>query len=276
MIGLGSNRLTVCRRGGMSVTQAGRGGMEWLAGVRWPRWSTPYSAAATAALKAQFQTQWPTIRDYGFAHPALVPFINEDPMLVMSLIAGLGTRLVTTNNASWIDTGLSMPNGARLKAKVTILGANNHNVILGAHELSSPYKRNMVGFHNGTFWLGEGNSDYNGGSYSIGSTYEVDGTTKKGASTMSVNGTIVIATNTNTDDRSARNLYLFANNNTNSGASQFFNGRAEYAQVYDTSDVLLKHYVPYKNGTTDTMLDIVGLQVADLHGTLTISETPAS
>ena len=30
MIGLGSNRLTVCRRGGMSVTQAGRGGMEWF------------------------------------------------------------------------------------------------------------------------------------------------------------------------------------------------------------------------------------------------------
>ena len=92
MIGLGSNRLTVCRRGGMSVTQAGKGGMEWL-GVRDPIWASPYSAQATAALKDAFTAaQWQTIKAYGFAHPALVPFINEDPMLVMSLIEGLGTR----------------------------------------------------------------------------------------------------------------------------------------------------------------------------------------
>ena len=102
MIGLGSNRLTVCRRGGMRVTQAGRGGMEWLAGWRRPSWASPYSAQATAALKAQFPTQWPTIRDYGFAHPALVPFINEDPMMVMSLIEGLGTRWLVGDGASWV------------------------------------------------------------------------------------------------------------------------------------------------------------------------------
>ena len=80
MIGLGSNRLTVCRRGGMSVTQAGRGGMEWLAGGRYPDWATPYSGQATAALKAQFPTQWPTIRDYGFAHPEIVPYVNANPL----------------------------------------------------------------------------------------------------------------------------------------------------------------------------------------------------
>ena len=80
MIGLGSNRLTVCRRGGMSVTQAGKGGMEWLAGGRVPSWASPYSAQATAALKAQFPTQWPTIRDYGFAHPEIVPYVNANPL----------------------------------------------------------------------------------------------------------------------------------------------------------------------------------------------------
>ena len=102
MIGLGSNRLTCCRRGGMSVTQAGRGGMEWLAGYREPSWASPYSRQATAALKAQFPTQWPTIRDYGFAHPALVPFINEDPMLVMSLIEGLGWRGLKNTTDAYI------------------------------------------------------------------------------------------------------------------------------------------------------------------------------
>ena len=102
MIGLGSNRLTVCRRGGMSVTQAGRGGMEWLAGGRAPLWSSPYSAAATAALKAQFPTQWPTIRDYGFAHPEIVGYVNAAP-----LIGGYISGAVEPNAAAYpIQLGL--------------------------------------------------------------------------------------------------------------------------------------------------------------------------
>ena len=102
MIGLGSNRLSVCRRGGMSVTQAGRGGMEWL-GVRAPLWSSPYSAQATAALKAQFSLeQWATIRDYGFAHPEIVPYVNAAP-----LIGGYVSGAVEPNAAAYpIQLGL--------------------------------------------------------------------------------------------------------------------------------------------------------------------------
>ena len=69
--------------------------MEWLAGVRWPRWSSPYSVQATAALKAQFSLeQWATIRDYGFAHPEYIAAINfaapQDPEIMYSLIPELG------------------------------------------------------------------------------------------------------------------------------------------------------------------------------------------
>lgn len=42
---------------------------------------SPYSLAATQALRAAFPAYWTAIRDYGYAHPQLVPFINEDPML---------------------------------------------------------------------------------------------------------------------------------------------------------------------------------------------------
>ena len=112
MIGLGSNRLTVCRRGGMSVTQAGRGGMEWLAGGRMPSWASPYSAQATAALLAQFPTQWPTIRDYGFAHPEIVGYMNayapEDAKIAYSLVPTLGkVRLLVNSNNAYIDTGVA-------------------------------------------------------------------------------------------------------------------------------------------------------------------------
>lgn len=113
MIGLGSNRLTVCRRGGMSVTQAGRGGMEWLAGGRMPSWASPYSAQATAALLAQFPTQWPTIRDYGFAHPEIVPIINQwapiDAGLMYRLIPSLGKKLwLKRTGLAYIDTGIKV------------------------------------------------------------------------------------------------------------------------------------------------------------------------
>ena len=82
MIGLGSNRLTVCRRGGMSVTQAGRGGMEWLAGGRMPSWASPYSAQATAAIIKAFPSTFPTMLQYGKDNPDIVPYVNENPMIV--------------------------------------------------------------------------------------------------------------------------------------------------------------------------------------------------
>ena len=86
MIGLGSNRLTVCRRGGMSVTQAGRGGMEWLAG-NGKRRESPYSAQATAALKDAYPDLWTTLRDFGFRNPDKVPFINQYPLVAPYLLA---------------------------------------------------------------------------------------------------------------------------------------------------------------------------------------------
>lgn len=101
MIGLGSNRLSVCRRGGMSVTQAGRGGMEWLAGGRMPSWASPYSAQATAALKDAFTAaQWATIKAYGFAHPEIVPYVNANPTigLFAATYDGFGDMII--NNAN--------------------------------------------------------------------------------------------------------------------------------------------------------------------------------
>ena len=122
MIGLGSNRLTVCRRGGMSVTQAGRGGMEWLAGGRMPSWASPYSAQATAALQAQFPTQWPTIRDYGFAHPEIVGYMNayapEDAKIAYSLVEGIGVRYLVGNQGKYFKLGIKPSEDMSLKLAV--------------------------------------------------------------------------------------------------------------------------------------------------------------
>ena len=151
MIGLGSNRLTVCRRGGMSVTQAGRGGMEWLAGGRRPRWASPYSAAATAALKAQFPTQWPTIRDYGFAHPEIVPYMNayapEDAKIAYSLVAGLGIRAIINGAGAWLDTEFTATGG--MLAYIGMKPVSGKTFEIGSHNTSAQgstnnYNRNVI------------------------------------------------------------------------------------------------------------------------------------
>ena len=68
---------------------------------------SPYNSAATAVLQNAFPSQWTTIRDYGFAHPALVPYINEDPMLVCSLMELGKIRKLICDGASGINTNLS-------------------------------------------------------------------------------------------------------------------------------------------------------------------------
>lgn len=160
MIGLGSNRLTVCRRGGMSVTQAGRGGMEWLAGGRVPSWASPYSAQATAALLAQFPTQWPTIRDYGFAHPEIVPYVNDDPMIVMSLISGLGDRgFLTSDGHSTIDTAHTPTKDVKTHTKF-ILPSNDAKIYGSA-----------ISFNSRTFEL----YGYGGGEINYGDNCQIVG-----------------------------------------------------------------------------------------------------
>ena len=105
MIRLDGNSLAAFRGCGVAGTVQSVAGCELFGAAREPLWASPYSAAATRALKDAFTAaQWVTIRDYGFAHPALVPFINEDPMLVMSLIDGLGTRWLVGDGTAYIVT----------------------------------------------------------------------------------------------------------------------------------------------------------------------------
>ena len=80
-----------------------------------PSWASPYSAQATAALKAQFPTQWPTIRDYGFAHPEIVGYMNayapEDAKIAYSLVEGIGVRYIQGDGIGYIYTDIQATSG---------------------------------------------------------------------------------------------------------------------------------------------------------------------
>ena len=269
MIGLGKKYLTAAGFGRYRITAASLGNLDLLGTLSWLK-----AATKQAILGAFGDDGWAVIKATnaylnGIAASdrdkatALAGFVNEDPMMVCSLgleVQGvtMPIRWLVTDNKSWIDTGSSLDQGARLKAHIIIKGSNAHNVILGAHELSSPYKRNMVGFYNGTFWLGCGNSDLNGGTASINGEYVINGTTKRGAPNMVVDGTQVI-NGTDSGARSARNLYFLANNNTANGGSQFFNGHIAYGEVYDENETLLRNFVPCKHNNEAGWLDLVNV-----------------
>ena len=184
MIGLGSNRLTVCRRGGMRVTQAGRGGMEWLAGGRIPSWAIPYSAQATAALKAQFPTQWPTIRDYGFAHPEIVGYMNayapEDAKIAYSLVPTLGKIRGLRTNAN-ITTDIRVYKDNVCKALFMNEYSSTDTAIFSTNPSVRGSSAGMtywrLFFHSNSWyydWFNDGGGRVTGGSAQANKWYEVE------------------------------------------------------------------------------------------------------
>ena len=203
MIGLGSNRLTVCRRGGMSVTQAGRGGMEWLAGGRMPSWASPYSAQATAALQAQFPTQWPTIRDYGFAHPEIVGYMNayapEDAKIAYSLVEGIGTRWIVKTGTAWFNTEytpLAFP--LNLKFKWVWSSHGGEKDFFGNFNGSHGTSEIFVSGGNGNSWYQWAGSAWSFGSIADGTVYvgEFEYTAATGRKAI-INGTTYTSTQSN-------------------------------------------------------------------------------
>ena len=80
--------------------------------------ASPYSAAATAALKAQFPSYWSAISQYGYDNPSMVPYINEDPYFIASLINVGKTRWLVSDGNSWIVTNI--PSSQNLKTKIVV------------------------------------------------------------------------------------------------------------------------------------------------------------
>lgn len=273
MIGLGSNRLTVCRRGGMSVTQAGRGGMEWLAGGRVPSWANPYSAQATAALKAQFPTQWPTILDYGVAHPALVPFINEDPMLVCSLMElGKIRELVASDGLSWIDPGFDLTSDLTFSYKTT--ASLRTGVHTGSNSIQSPAMFIAPSKSGSTYAIFISSWSSNN---AVDTAYMQVELTSSQVVIKDANGTTK-QTYSRGSNTISRHILLFASNGSNNYVYQA-NGRGTDAHFKNNSKEV--YLVPFVSTTRNGMLDIHDLEHPTFYpnqgtGTFTTSETPAS
>lgn len=289
MIGLGSNRLTVCRRGGMRVTQAGRGGMEWLAGGRLPRWATPYSAQATAALLAQFPTQWPTIRDYGFAHPEIVGYMNayapEDAKIAYSLVEGIGTRWLVGDGTAYIDTLYVHKSTTAANITYKCDTRRNWACLFGYRNVS--YSANAYNFWNG--WSSAvhcysrtGNEKAGTVAFEADAKYhaETSGLVAKIYKNGALSETI---TSTGKNNGGLGTWFLFSCNKAGSATgkqtectTQAFISDFEILE----SGEMIKHFVPFKRNGAMGMIDLLTGTFygnANSSGSFTESiETPAS
>ena len=292
MIGLGSNRLTVCRRGGMSVTQAGRGGMEWL-GSRGPSWSTPYSAQATAALKAQFPTQWPTIKDYGFAHPEIVGYMNayapEDAKIAYSLVPTLNVyRTLNNTTSAFIKSPMIVTRDNLLSLKVEIESQYHNSTSLPSWASYGYDVPNLEFGYNGSsqFVIGQPNSSFsssgrNDSQYAVKMMRYVGDYVNKVAELYDMDGTRIYSLS----NTGAVSLTFYGygyglfqsigssggggNNNCKSklkSAKFYLNGNLQY------------WLVPFIRNGVNGLLDMVtnGFYTSANSSTFTISETPAS
>lgn len=274
----------------MRVTQAGKGGMEWLAGGRMPSWSSPYSAQATAALKAQFPTKWPTIAKYGFAHPEIVGYMNayapEDAKIAYSLVPTLGVIRWCAGDGSYgFSTGY-IPEGydheffTRFKLLASgqqgkgVWGKGDYshqitNAVYLTSWFSGSYPNLMMwgwqGQHGG--WRGD----------TSGSKYDYVWDVKMSFSQSKVNLDILRdgEPNQNSDYTTVVNfandnipLYLFK-------GSAFGNCKCAISEHYDKVNGVYKEYfVPYIKNGVGGMLNMVSGEFFG-HSSFTISETPS-
>ena len=243
------------------MTQAGRGGMEWLAGGRGV---SPYSAQATAALKAAFPTQWPTIRDYGFAHPEIVGYMNayapEDAKIAYSLVEGIGTRWIVNEGTSYFNTGYDTNANTKWTIKFYISNYTQN----ARHGESTSGARFYIGCNNGNFITGYG-SDYN---HSIKTSDNKPHVATLYNAVLTFDGTNYSAGNAFT---SSMRMWIF---DSNGYASNVRGGVAE--SIFEEEGVQIKRFIPFKRNGQMELLDLVSGNLATRVGTFTeLIESPS-
>ena len=242
--------------------------------------ASPYSPEATQALKAAFPQYWTAIRDYGYAHPALVPFVNEDPMLIVSLVEVGKTRWLVGDGKAYIKTTFSAADyaesyGYRMKYK--FMDSINQSFIGAVDGTSGPAFGQLFKSGNQTQIWGQYNwqminfsrENITGNEYEDHITFDI----KNNSANRRYLGQDHIAS-ANMSKVTQAPAYIFAYNNGGVG-TQTTKGDLAVCELYGNGET--KHlFIPYNNGTECGMLDIVSLTFhpnANTEGSFTIAIT---
>ena len=249
-------------------------------------WDNPYNSETTRILMTNFPQKFVEICRYGNMHSQIVPFINEDPMLVCSLgIEGLPIRWHRMVNGYW-DTGLqvTMNNWNKIRyildavATTTNVGNRWFANGIGGGSICGLH----VGLNNGTsnytsapFTYGNGYNDVTlsnetKGSYGkhyrwdfdiLHETYKVYDDT--GTLIVNVAATLKAPTANNTSGGITVGRW-HQYNNINSGSTHSADTR-ECLQYVD--DELVNWFVPFTRNGVFGMMNLMTNTFASVSGT---------
>lgn len=284
MIGLSANRLSASRLAGLTSEWQHRNG-QWIE-------RSPYSAAATRALKAAFSAeQWAIIRDYGFAHPEIVGYMNayavEDAKIAMSLVPGIGTRWLVgdTNGNAYIDTGFVPTNNTSIGMKMQftrINSSSDKSCLFGSRK---SYSSNCItwGWGNSS-WYVTGDTCFT--SWGKSPSYQMltrpldllPHTLLLDKGAYYIDGSLIY-TYTSAAFTCPYNLYIFNLRQDGGLLPNGLNSDGQIAEVKVSEDgTPVREMYPFIRNGVNGMIDVLSGTFYQNAGTgqFTISETPAS
>lgn len=264
---IGNRNITLGVLGGRLITAcAGFGGEVF--GI------TPYDAATTRYLKATYPGHWQAIRDYGFANPSMIPWIEEDNDLIVSLVSVGKERWLVGDGKAWINANFIATQNTTAKARAKLLGTSSYQGIFGARSGAASRAFDICFLHPNKIFFDFSNSSIdNITGITIGVPADVEMNKEGGW----LNGTKVFNSSTATFTTPSK-VALFGRTDGGTTNTRPLNGAISYAEFGGDIDLC---FVPYKNPNGDDygMLDLVNLQWygnANTSGafTIEITDTP--
>lgn len=143
---------------------------------------SPYDAATTAYLKATYPAYWNEIKAFGKSHPNLVPFVNEDNDLIVSLVEVGKVRGLKGDGVAYINSGYRTTSGVPFEIIY-------HSVFV---KFTS---RQIEGWNSGQWWGIPANGtkfgqNANGATWSEGALNEINiSYSGSGGTPIKLNGT---------------------------------------------------------------------------------------
>ena len=234
--------------------------------------ASPYSHEATQALRAAFPQYWTAISDYGWANPALVPFVNEDPMLIVSLVEVGKVRWLVGDGKAWINLNFKATQNTTAKAKAKLLGktsVSDYQAIFGARTADKVNGFDICFRYPELMYFDFSNASADNIQLGAPGTEAEVELNKNGGW---LNGTKVFNSSTTTFTTPS-NVLLFGRTDNSSANARPLNGAIAYVQFGGDQDL---HLCPFIRNGENGMLDILSgtfYPNANTHGSFTIAIT---
>lgn len=156
---------------------------------------------------------------------------------------------IQSSGTQYINTNIAANTIGRIVTKFYIVSLDGYRAALGASSSTTAFNSSTLGIglttpenQNG-FWRSAKLLTY---SFSAGNLYDIDFTTKSGAQRIVVNGTTY--TNNNTGTVTYKPVFLFTMGYSgNVKTTEISSIRLYRTQIYDTSDVLIRDFIPVKD-----------------------------